>query len=187
MAGGVTIPSLASSSVASGAGLSYTGPPPIVQAIEALLGRVGFTCTYQPQSEPALTCTGKIGSFTVTISIPAGTFPAATQVVVTDASAPAGGSGDPPTPLPAGLHRRLLGFGIGFFEHGRPVTPPPGAVTASVSGPGIGSDTRLLRLEGSSLQGVSAAVNSGTTSFGVGGNRNFELATSAAAAGRGRR
>jgi hypothetical protein len=181
VAGGVTIPSLASTSVASGAGFSYTGPPPIVQAIEALLGRVGFTCMYQPQADPTLTCTGKIGSFTVTISVPAGIFPTGTQVVVTDSTAPSGGAADPPAPLPAGLHRRLLGFGIGFFEHGRPVTPPPGAVTASVSGPGIGSDTRLLRLEGSRLQSVSSAVSGGTTTFGLGGSPNFELATSAPA------
>ena len=154
--------------VASGAGTSYTGPPPpIVRAIEGLLGRVGFTCTVQPTQ--ALTCTGKVGPYTITIPIPLGTFSSVTQVVVTDNPV-----GDP---LPQGLSHPLLGFGIGFFQNGSPVTTGLGSVTPSVSGPGIGQGTRLLRVDGPSLQSYPAAVNGGLASFTMTANPNFELAT----------
>ncbi len=157
---------LAVGGVASGAGTSYSGSPSgATSGAGGLLGTTAFSCTAQPLQ--ASTCTGKVGAYTITVTIPAGTFQFTEQTVVTDGTAAA--------PSPAACSQLLVGFGVGFFENSTKVTGSFNAVTTNVSGPGIGQSTQLLRIVGSTAQTYASTVSGGAVNFTITSDPNFEL------------
>lgn len=103
-------------------------------------------------------CTGKDGSWTISLREPSGLLPTGAQTVITN-EAPSNSS--------------TLCFGLAFYRNGSPITGPAQGVTTTVTGVSSGQS-----VEGQVAGGwspVPSAVGGGQASFSATGNRSYVL------------
>ena len=163
---------LAAPTAAFAAGTGYTPAAPTPGGTATgLPGSVVSTTTIQPSGG---TANATVGSATITVTVPAGTFTGAVQVVTTDASssavaAPGGGT-------------TVVTFGIGVYVNGAKVTGTFPAITITVSSPSIVAGSTVYLVTGSGLQSVSgSSVKAGSATFTITSDPVVEVATPAAA------
>lgn len=157
---------LAATSPAFAAGAGYTPTPPTPgSGAGGSTGTVVVTCTESPSGG---TCTGTIGQYTVSVTIPPNSFSSSVQVVITDHT---GSEVDP-----GGCSKVLTAFGVTLSSGGTTLTSYP-AVPVTVAGPGIVPGVTLYSLTGTSLSAYQSSVSSGRLSFTAASNGVFEVAT----------
>jgi hypothetical protein len=105
----------------------------------------------------ASTCSAQIGSFTITITVPAGDLPAGSQLVITSVTNTAPGG-----------YVVLVEFGVGAFDNGTKLTSAFAApLTATVNGPAFTSGTRVFTVTSTGTTPVSATFSGNSISFAV--------------------
>lgn len=165
--GGLAI--AAGPAAAAGGGYAPSTPTPGGTAT-GLPGSVVTVTTIQPSGGKA---TATIGTSSVTVTVPSGTFSVPTQAVFTDAASA--------TVTPSNGGSVIVTFGLGFYQNGTKVTGTFPPVTVTISNASIGSNTTVYFVVNGALQAVSGAtVSSGTATFTVTSDPTVELTNAAA-------
>ncbi len=157
--------------VAFAAGSGYTpGSPTVGGSATGLPGTVISTTTVQPSGG---TGTGAIGSVSIAVTVPTGTFANPTQVVITDAT----NSQVPPS----NGGSVVATFGVGFFVNGTKVTGTFPAVTITVSSSSIQAGATVYVVSGGQLIALTgASVKNGSATFTVTSDPTIEVVAAVA-------
>jgi len=146
---------VATPAVAFAAGTPYTG-----QNTSGNTGGVGLpgsvvvTCN---ETGAASTCTGQIGSVTITITVPAGDLPAGSQLVITSVTNTA----------PGGFVV-LVEFGVGAFDNGTKITSAFAVpLGATLTGPAFTPATKVFLVTSTGTTPVSSTFSGNSISFSV--------------------
>lgn len=155
---------------AGAAGTGYSPSPPAPGGTATgLPGSVVTVATVQPSGGNG---TSTIGSASLSVTVPSGTFSVPTQLVTTDAS----GSSIAP---PSGGSAAVV-FGVGFYQNGTKVTGTFPAVTVTVSSPSITAGSTVYLVEGTKLVAVQGAtVKNGSATFTISSDPTVEIAAAA--------
>ena len=153
---------------AAGNGYSPGTPTPGGTA-PGLPGSVVCVNTEQPSGgKPSCS----LGSATITVTVPPGTFSGPTQVVVTDA-----GSSSVTPPRGGAV---VLTFGLGFYQNGSKVAGTFAPVTVTVSDPSITSGSSVYFVINGVLQPVSGAtISNGSVTFKLSSDPTVEVTSPA--------
>jgi hypothetical protein len=161
---------------AAGSGYTPGGNPSPGGTATGLPGTVITSTAVQPTGG---TVSATVGTASISVDVPAGTFTSATQLVVTDATSSA------VTPSSGSV---VVTFGVGFFVNGTKVSGSFPSVTVTVSVPGAASGDTVYLVSGGALSPVSgASVSSGAVTFTITEDPVIELvsAPGGATAGTG--
>jgi hypothetical protein len=130
--------------------------------LPGLPGSVVTTCTFEG---PALTCTATIGSYTISVFMPAGSLAVGSQLEITSVA---------DVQAPDGI--LLLAFGVGDFLNGSKVTSTFALpLTTTVTGPGITSSTVVNEATLNGTVVVPTMAGKGSLVFAVPADPSYQL------------